>query len=61
MCDTSPSPASEAPDPPKITLLQGPPGTGKTRTILGVVGALLAGGGTIQVRVTVRVTVGVTV
>ena len=50
VCDTSPSPSSaDLVDPPKISLLQGPPGTGKTRTILAVVGALLAGGGTVQV------------
>ncbi|CAN0438690.1 unnamed protein product, partial [Ectocarpus sp. 12 AP-2014] len=30
--------------PSGFTLLQGPPGTGKTRTIMGIVGVLLAGG-----------------
>ena len=33
-----------------VTLLQGPPGTGKTRTILAIVAALLAGGGSAQRR-----------
>jgi AAA domain len=33
-----------------VTLLQGPPGTGKTRTVLAIVAALLAGGGSAQRR-----------
>ena len=43
---TAPASSSNA----TVTLLQGPPGTGKTRTILAIVAALLAGGGSAQRR-----------
>lgn len=54
----SASDANKPPNPPTsgssatatVTLLQGPPGTGKTRTVLAIVAALLAGGGSAQRR-----------